>query len=434
MQLFVIVQHFWRDKMNKPRFRNALIIVVLIAAALACNFTPSGSSEDRNATVQVLSTSVAQTSTAIAAEPQITIPPIGSGEPPLELQQTQIAQLTQMAESGVQLTPGALPPGVTVPPGGELPPGVTLPPGGELPPGVTVPPGGELPPGVTVPPGAQVPPGGLPPGVELPPGVTLPPGFEETQAAKPPMDPAKVADITSQLPAYGVDPQKGQVAWIQGPLTLEIDEYRGQKFGNDFPQVIAQDFVLQSDISWDTEYGAAGCAFVFRSDGNQSSPNQYMVWMTRLTNGRVVFTVFADGTIVGGKDFYAHGIDPAFDGSNGATNRLTVVARGYDFDIYTNGTKLGSADPDVPVPQPVFPDPPVNPNSNNPAVQAEYQRKLAAYRLAVQKAKDEYNRQVAISKKAEKKFPAGIVVMGALADSGRTQCTFNDAWLWLIAP
>lgn len=245
---------------------------LLITAALACNFSPENSSDDRNATVQALSTSVAATSTALIQEVQVTpqVPTVANPSSPTFPPQQQI-QVTEGLQATQEFANAMI----------------------------------------------------------------------ATQTA--------LAPYAAELVKYGVDPQKGQLAWVQNGLTTEVDQYRGSKFDNKYPQVIAQDFVLSADITWDTEYGAAGCAFVFRSDGNQSAPNQYMVWMTRLTNGRVEFAVFSQGDIIGGKDFYANGVDPSFDGQNGATNRLTIVAKGYDFEVYTNDVKLGDADPNVPL-------------------------------------------------------------------------------------
>lgn len=343
--------------MKKLLYRIVLLTLALITAAIACNFSPDSSSDDRNATVQALSTSVAATSTALIEESQITpqiptveIPVTSTFPPQQEVQITEDLQATQAFANAMMATQTAL------------------------------------------------------------------------------------APYTSELVKYGVDPQRGQIAWVQDGLSVEVDQYRGSKFDNKYPQVIAQDFVLSADITWDTEYGAAGCAFVFRSDGNQAAPNQYMVWMTRLTNGRVEFTVFSEGQIVGLKDFYANGVDPSFDGQNGAVNRLTIVVKGYDFSIYTNGVKLGVADPNVQLPPLVLPDPPQPPNSNDPAANAAYQNELAIYRQTVTRLKNEYNARAAQAKKANKNFPAGIIVMGTLADSGRTYCEFNNAWLWLMAP
>lgn len=334
--------------MKTGKARLQLTILGLLIASLACNFTPEGNSDDRNATVQALSTSVSATSTAIAVDEEATPEVVQA-----QATATQVAETAQ-ATQDLAATEAA----------------------------------GQL---------------------------------AATEAA--------LAPIKGELSLYGVDPENGQLAWVQGPLRFEIDQYRGSSFGNEIPQVVVQDFVLSADIHWDTEYGAAGCAFVFRSDGNQAKPNQYMVWMTRLTNGRIEFMVFAEGEIVALKDFYANGIDPNFDGGNGATNRLTVVGRGDKFTIFTNGEKIGVGDPNAPMPPLVLPDPPAG-NPNDPA----YQRALSEYRALVSRLKNEYNRRVAIANKANKNFPAGIVAMGAFAESGYTKCEFNNAWLWLIGP
>ncbi len=340
--------------MNKPTYRIILIFAALLVAGLACNFTPDNESDDRNATVEALSTSVAGTTTAIAQEslstqpvqeviptvPQAAVP----AQPTIDLQATEMAG--QMAATEAALAP-----------------------------------------------------------------------------------------IKAELASYGVDPNAGQIGFIHPPLRLEVDQYMGKSFGNNFANVVAQDFVLSADITWDTEYGAAGCALVFRSDGDQSKPNQYMVWMTRLTSGRVEFTVFAEGQIVGIHDFYANGIDPDFNGANGAVNKLAIVGRGLKFDIYTNGTKLGVGDPNAPLPPIVLPEEPIPPsNISDPAAREAYERALAEYRATVSRLKNEYNNRVALAKKANKNFPAGITVFGAVAESGRTMCEFNNAWLWLMAP
>ena len=239
-----------------------------------------------------------------------------------------------------------------------------------------------------------------------------------------------MAMVTSQLPRYGVDPQSGTLAWVQGPLVMEIDEYRGNKFGNMYPMVTAEDFVMSSDYTWDTEYGGAGCGFVVRSNGDQEEPNNYMIMSTRLAEGHLFFAVNAQGEMMIVKEWYANGIDPQFDSSNGATNRLTVVGRGTLFQVYSNDTLLGEVDPTRPLPALNLPKPPVrSAYANNVA----YQQAVAAYKEQVNKLKAEYEKRRQLWNTLEKDFPAGMVAMGAAADSGRTVCEFNNAWLWLIA-
>jgi hypothetical protein len=215
-------------------------------------------------------------------------------------------------------------------------------------------------------------------------------------------------------------------------MHLEVNQYRGRKFDNKFPTVIAQDFVMSSDITWNTQYGGSGCGFVFRSNGDQANPSQYMVVATRLASGHVFFAVGAQGQLMIVKDFYANGIDPRYDANNGATNRLAVVGNGMTFSVYTNGTKLGDVNPNAPLPPLVLPSPPAKPFSNDPTAQANYQQALAQYKQEVSKLKNEYNQRAALWNKLDKNFPSGYTALGVVADSGQTACDFNNAWLWLI--
>jgi hypothetical protein len=242
-----------------------------------------------------------------------------------------------------------------------------------------------------------------------------------------------LSPILGELSLYGVDPEDGKVGWTQPPLSLEIDQYRGSKFDNKFPMVTAKDFVLSTDITWDTEYGGSGCGYVFRSDGNQAAPNQYMVVASRLAEGHVVFAVMAQGQFVVGKDFYANGLDPQFNANNGATNRLTVVGKGTIFTIYSNGTKLGEADPNAPLPSLSLPDPPARPfNTKDSNAMAAYQRAVAKYDTLISQLKNEYNQRLKLWRTLNKDFENGFISMGAIAESGRTRCEFNNAWLWLM--
>jgi hypothetical protein len=104
-----------------------------------------------------------------------------------------------------------------------------------------------------------------------------------------------------------------------------------------------------------------------------------------------------------------------------------------DFTIYSNGTKLGEANPNDPIPQLVLPDPPPKPdNLLDPAVAASYRNEMAAHRALVNRLKSEYDNRVRLWKTVDKNFERGFVALGVAAESGRTQCEFNNSWLWLM--
>jgi hypothetical protein len=243
------------------------------------------------------------------------------------------------------------------------------------------------------------------------------------------------APILAELPQYGLDPESGQAAWVHNPLTLELTAYHDFTYGNDYMQVTARDFVLAADINWDTQYGGSGCGFMFRSDGDQNNPNQYMVIATRFANGRVIFSALADGEIANIHDFYPKDRDRSFEWQNGTTNRLAVVARGNIIEIYTNGIKIGEVDTTQPPKQPVVPAAPQPPtDQTDQTALKSYQAQLKEYEDISQQARSNY--QIALNnyKTRQAVFEDGFLAMIALSESGHTVCNFDKAWLWLLEP
>jgi len=242
-----------------------------------------------------------------------------------------------------------------------------------------------------------------------------------------------VAPIIAELPKYGVDPKGGQMGWIHPPATLEVKGYMKYDYINRFIATVAKDFVVSSDIYWDTQYGTSGCGFVLRSDGNKNALNQYMAILTRGASGHLVFAFMVKGKVVTGRDIYAYGKDPNFVWGNKVTNRLTVVGRGTNFEVYTNDTLIGKIDTSKPPSAPSLPDPPKKPgNVNDQGAMEEYNKKLADHDQAVKDIKaDYYSRQQELSN-ANTVFERGFIALVVLSESGRTQCQFNNTWLWLI--
>jgi hypothetical protein len=241
------------------------------------------------------------------------------------------------------------------------------------------------------------------------------------------------APFIASLPKYGVDPEQGRPGWIHPPATLEVDGYMSYDYANNFLATVAQDFVVSSDITWNTQYGTSGCGFVLRSDGNKNALNQYMVIATRGASGHVLFATMTDGNIVGGRDIYAYGIDPNFNWENNATNRLTVVGRGNEFTIYSNDTLIGVIDPGAPVRLPGIPPVP-NPPSNTGDVDAMnlFKRQVAEQQAVATQITSDYRARQREANAADKLFNRGFVAMVVLSESGRSQCSFDNTWLWLI--
>jgi len=230
------------------------------------------------------------------------------------------------------------------------------------------------------------------------------------------------APFVADLPKYGVDPSQGRPGWIHTPVTLAIDGFLQYDFLNQFVATVAQDFVISSDITWNTQYGTSGCGFVMRSNGNELALDQYMAIVTRGASGHVLFSTMSDGDVVSGRDIYAYGKDPNFNWGNNVTNRLTVVGRGLTFSVYSNDTLIGEVDPTAPVVLPGIPPAPKVPGVGGIAEQEAVATQITANYQARQRE----------AANAEKAFERGFVALVVLSESGRSVCTFDNTWLWLI--
>src|SRR5690606_4582221 len=108
-----------------------------------------------------------------------------------------------------------------------------------------------------------------------------------------------VAPFLSELSLYGVDPTQGRVAWIHPPITIQASGYMSYTYANQNIADVAQDFVLASDITWNTRFGTAGCGYVLRSDGDQEGDyNQYIALVIRGGSGELFFTIMQDGEVL----------------------------------------------------------------------------------------------------------------------------------------
>jgi hypothetical protein len=240
--------------------------------------------------------------------------------------------------------------------------------------------------------------------------------------------------ILAELPQYGVDPSEGRVGWVHPPVSLDASGYHHYEYVNYFLGTLATDFVVSADITWNTVGSTSGCGFVLRSDGNKNALNQYLLIITRVASGHILFATMSKGQVVTGRDIYAAYHDKNFSWQNDATNRLTVVGRGNHFWVYTNGTLDGEIDPSAPPPSPVIPPEPEKPaNEADPQAMAAYMAKKAEYDLIVQQIKADYAARQRAFNSADTVFERGFIAMVALSESGRsTVCKFNNGWMFLI--
>lgn len=241
------------------------------------------------------------------------------------------------------------------------------------------------------------------------------------------------APVVAELPLFGVDPSQGHLGWVHEPVTVTVEGYHQFGFADDTMLETVRDFVLAADVTWDTQYGASGCGFMFRSNGDKNKPSQYMLIATRLGNGHVIFTALAEGELANVHDFFPKDQDKSFQWQNGTTNRLVVVGKGTLFEIYTNGVKIGEVDVTQPPPPFVLPPAPKPPTDKADLSKLQdYQNKVKEYKDLVDEMQSNYQIALKNYNPREAIFGEGFVGMIALSESGLTHCQFSDAWLWHI--
>ncbi len=199
--------------------------------------------------------------------------------------------------------------------------------------------------------------------------------------AKPAADAETVvpAYIADELARVGVSTSEGELGWEHPPLPLEVEGYLQYQFKNFNLLTLVEDFVISADITWDTDTGLAGCGFAFRAD-KEEDPNAYSLGISRGVNGSIYWGILENGKPVKQNSESIGSlarIDPSFDWQNGATNRVTIVARGQNFDVYTNGVYIDTL--------------------------------IGQSELAV---------------------PKGFIGMLAVSETGKTTCNFTNGWMW----
>lgn len=242
-----------------------------------------------------------------------------------------------------------------------------------------------------------------------------------------------IAPAVAELPRYNVDPASGHVAWIQGPLMIDLNGYQQSGYANDYKQITAKDFAMAADINMNTFNSLSACGFMFRSDGDPNKPSQYMIVVTRYATGYMAFTATVKGEMSNMRTIYLAAQDKKFNWQNNATNRLAIVVRGKTIDAYTNGVLVSSIDTTQPPPDNQQSPPSFQPPANADSQQLQdYQNQLAQN----QQNMDLMNSQMSDARKnfAKNKpiFDEGLLGFVGVSQSGHTTCTFNNTWLFLI--
>ena len=187
---------------------------------------------------------------------------------------------------------------------------------------------------------------------------------------------AALPKINDVLEDYGFSTDRGRLGYMHGPIKITVDTYDENNHQTDFPDVKLHNFVLHTDVTWNTSSGLAGCYLVYRADGDLYKGKQYRMIMIRLQG----LPLWGVGAFSNGRgdalldDVYLP--DGRLEDTQGSTNKIVIVAEDTKFTFYANGERLGTV--------------------------------------------------------VNSKYGEGAIAFGALQESGKTTCEYENIWVWSL--
>lgn len=150
-----------------------------------------------------------------------------------------------------------------------------------------------------------------------------------------------VSEIKAQLEKIEVPTDTGSLGWVQDyPIDISLDTYGQYHYRPFAEKLVAADFVLKTDITWDTK-GLIFCGLLFRSDADFNYGSHYQFLDMRfsgLPGWAIEF--FKDGRFV--TSITQVKFSDAINMENGGVNTLILIAEGNKFTVFINDHRLGS--------------------------------------------------------------------------------------------
>lgn len=195
---------------------------------------------------------------------------------------------------------------------------------------------------------------------------------EATQAAEEAM-----AEVSQDLETVGVSATSGKLAWVSSEtVVLKVNTYGEHDYQVIDPDLVVQDFVFQTDVTWDSSGGLAGCGLLFRAEEDLDRGANYEFLTIRLS-GLPAWGVFrVDYNTIQDDLSPKNAFSSSINQKQGSSNTYTLIAKGNSFTFYANGDRMGT----------VF-------NS---------------------------------------KLPEGLIAYVVSQESGETTCTFENSWLFVL--
>ena len=186
-----------------------------------------------------------------------------------------------------------------------------------------------------------------------------------------------VDEIDTELQKYGYSTSQGYLGWAQTEATaLKMDTYNEQKLFAVGDEQMFKDFVFQAEVTWESTTGLIVCGLFFRSEPDLERGAQYRFQMIRLSGAPwwdiELFDYNQSQVTVTGQVQSSQGIDQ----SNGAANTIMIIVENEQMTPIINGEEFKT--------------------------------------------------------RTNSKLTNGLLGFYGWQDSGKTTCTFENAWVWVL--
>ncbi|UCD97465.1 MAG: hypothetical protein JSV42_10835 [Chloroflexota bacterium] len=160
---------------------------------------------------------------------------------------------------------------------------------------------------------------------------------EATQMIESSMD-----SIRGDLEMLGFPEDSGNLGWVQeGSETIFVEDYDSGDFKEFAEDLEAGNFILGTDVTWESSSGLAGCGLLFRSEANLDHGSHYELAFLRLSGLPAWNIIYIkDGEFQ--KNVTGVVTAAAINQDQGGTNSYLLVAEEGKFTIYINEQRIGS--------------------------------------------------------------------------------------------
>jgi hypothetical protein len=149
---------------------------------------------------------------------------------------------------------------------------------------------------------------------------------------------AQLALVEPTLKELGLTTEGGKMVWAkEDAITLEVTHYNSF-----YPELVVSDpvadFVLHTEVTWDSTSGLAGCGVIFRADDDLEQGGLIELDLMRLQNAPAWRMFYAKYNRIQ-SDMTKWVFRNVINDASNSTNILDLVVQGTQFQLYINGEK-----------------------------------------------------------------------------------------------